>query len=159
MKAALLGFLAISICLSAQPVSGRDASPAAQDLKGDLQSLRAGARSTPEFIHQLSGHVLLLMDKAHQPKAPSVEQFAQSLATALSGHSFSQNDIDGLAADMERALRAPGASLSAFEQTVKDFERRLMRAGVPPARARLVASSLERLAKEVRGPEDTPAAR
>ncbi len=150
MKVALLSLLTFSLSLSAQPVSGREA------LETDLQYLHRPAPITPEFIGQVGTHILMMAQKTHAPKAPTVQQFAQGLVTALAGHSPAQHETDGMAADIEQTLQSAGTSTVGFEGAVRDFERRLMRAAVPAVRAHLVASSLERIGREVRGPEDAP---
>ncbi|HTX37188.1 MAG TPA: hypothetical protein VME43_19295 [Bryobacteraceae bacterium] len=149
MKAALL-LLALSLCLSAQSVG------AAPGLNSDLQSLRAGARPTPAFTRQVVAHILLLAERTHEPQAPTLQQFSESLVAALSGHSPAREDIDRLAGDIEEVLQSAGTSTAGFEQTIQDFEKHLMHAGVPAVRSRLVASNLEHIGREVRGPEGVP---
>jgi hypothetical protein len=139
----------MSLCLWAQ--SG------AQMLKGDLQGLRSGAAATPALTRQLNAHVLLLAEKTHEPKSTTVQQFVGSLVGAVAGHSLSQEDLDRMAGDIQQALQSAGTSTAGFEETIQNFERRLMRVGVPAVRSHLVASSLERIGREVRGPEGAPA--
>jgi hypothetical protein len=148
MKAALLSFLTFSLCLSAQ--SG------AQGLKSDLQSLRAGAAATPALTQQVRTHILQMAQKTHEPTAPTLQAFTNSLVGALSGHSPAQADLDRLAGDIQQTLQSAGTSSIGFENTIQDFEKSLMRAGVPAVRAHLVSSNLEQVGKDVRGPEDTP---
>jgi hypothetical protein len=140
MKTAVLSFLAVSLCLSAQ-------TPA---LKSDLQALRRGAPATPELTRQVSAHILLLSQGSHEPSAATLDQFAGNLVAALAGHTPSQQDAEGLIADIGQAIHS--ASNASLDEAVKDAERRLMRAGVSPVRAHLVASNLERLGKEISEP-------
>jgi hypothetical protein len=150
MKAAVLSFVAISLCLSAQTSGG---------LKSDLQSLRTGAPATPALAQQVGAHILVLAEETHEPKFPTLKQFSESLVSALAGHSFGQEDLDRLAGDIQQTVQSAGTSTIGFEETIQDFEKRLMRTGVKSARAHLVASNLERLGREVRGPDDRPVQR
>jgi hypothetical protein len=140
MKTAVLSFLAIALCLSAQ-------SPG---LKSDLQALRTGAPATPELTRQVSAHIRQLAQRSHEPSAATLDQFAGNLVAALAGHRPSEQDADGLIADIGQAMHS--ASTAGLDDAVKDFERRLMRAGVSAVRAHLTASNLERLGKESSGP-------
>jgi hypothetical protein len=151
MKIARLSFLAFSLSLFAQSPGG-----AAPDLRGDLQNLRAGAPATPALTRQVGTHILLFAERTHEPKSSTLQQFSESLVTALAGHSAAQTDIDRLAADIEQTMRSAGTSTIAFEQTIQDFEKRLQRAGVSAVRSHLVASNLEHIGREVRGPEGAP---
>ena len=153
MKAALFSLLTISLSLSAQSVGGVSA---AQELKGDLQSLRGGAPPVAAFSRQVGTHILLLAEKTHEPTAPTLARFSDSLVGALAGHVPAQEDLDRLAGDIQQTLQSAGTSTIGFTETIKDFERRLVRAGVPAIRAHLVATNLERVGREVRGPEDAP---
>jgi hypothetical protein len=156
MKAAVLSFLALSLCLAAQSVDGGDAA-ATQGLKSDLQSLRTSGAQAETMSRQVGMHMLLLAEKTHEPKAPTLQRFSESLVGALAGHAVMQEDIDRLAGDIAQTMQSAGTSTIGFEETVKDFEKRLMRAGVQAIRAHLVASNLERVGREVRGPEGFPA--
>lgn len=147
MKASV-GFVALSLCLWGQ--SG------GQGLKGDLESLRTGAAATPALTHQLGAHLLLLAEKTHEPSSSTIGRFADSLVGAVAGHALSREDVGRLALDIQQTLQSAGKSTAGFEETIQDFEKRLMRAGVPAVRSHLAASNLERIGREVRGPEDTP---
>ncbi len=149
MKAALF-LLALSLCLSAQSVG------TAPGINSDLQSLRAGASPTPAFTRQVGAHILMLAERTHEPKPPTLQRFSESLVAALAGHSPAREDIDRLAGDIEEVLQSAGTSTAGFQQTIQDFEKHLMRAGVPAVRSHLVASNLEHIGREVRGPEDAP---
>jgi len=147
MKATVLGLIGLSF-LFAQ--TGTDA------LKGDLRSLRGGA-SASVSSRQMSAHILAMAEGTHEPKAATVQQFADSLVSALAGHAPAQEELDAIAADIESAMHSAGKATSGVEATTQDFEKQLMKAGVQSMRAHLVASNLERVGKEVRGPADAPA--
>jgi len=151
MKASLI-FVAFSLSLWAQSAGGA----AAPDLRGDLQTLRAGAPASAALARQVGAHILMLAESTHEPKAVTVGQLSESLVTALAGHSPAQADLDRLAEDVAQTMHSAGTSTSGFAQTVQDFEKRLQRAGVPAVRARLVAASLQRVGREVRGAEGAP---
>jgi hypothetical protein len=147
MKAAVLS-LALALDLSAQ-------SPV-ERLKSDVQVLRERSAATPAMMRQVSGHISLLAEKTHEPKAPTLQQFTNNLVYALAGHPLTPEESGGLCADIEHVMQSAGTSTRIFSDTVEDFEKRLTAAGVPATRAHDVASDLERVGKEVRGPEDTP---
>ena len=129
---------------------------AVQGLRSDLESLRTGTPATPAVTRQLGSHLALLAERTHEPSAATVALFADSLAGALAGHALTAETIERLAGDMQQTLQSAGKSTSGFADTVQDFERQLMRLGVPAVRSHLVASNLERIGREVRGPEDAP---
>jgi hypothetical protein len=156
MRRALLGLFTISFCLSAQSPAGRDASTALEPLKNDLQALRTGASFTTPFVRQFGKDILALSEKTHEPSAAAVQEFANGLAAALGGHALKTEEIDGFARAIESVLQSAGTSTVGFEQTVDDFEKKLMKAGVRALESHQVASSLERVGKQVRGPDDFP---
>ena len=165
MKFAGPVLLAIALCpggplerlgKAAQPETSRDAAGGFQGLKDDLQALRKGAPATPDLARQMGTHMLLMAEKSDEPSAATLRQFCETLAGSLSGRVMGPSEIEGLATDIRQTLESAGTSTIAFQDTIRDFEWRLRRVSVAAARAHLAASLLERVGREVRGPEDTP---
>ena len=157
MKHRALGlWMAIPLSLAAQSMSGREALAGRLGLKSDLKGLAAVRTATPATKRQVGTHILLLAEKTHEPSATALQQFSGSLVEALAGRPLAAEDIDTLADWIEQVLESAGTSTVAFEETIEKFEKRLAKIGVPAARSHLVAVDLERIGKEVRGPEDFP---
>jgi hypothetical protein len=53
-------------------------------------------------------------------------------------------------------MQSAGTSTVGFLNVVGDFKSQLARSGVPDVQAGLVSEGLERVGKEVRGPEGAP---
>jgi hypothetical protein len=150
MRTALLTFVTMSLGLAAQTLT-------TQALKSDLLSLRAAAPDTRPLKRQVGMDILSLAEKTHEPALSTLQAFTDSLVDALAGQALSAEDVDQLAGEIERTLQSAGTSTIGFQETVRDFEKQLIRVGVKSPRSHMVATSLERLGKEVRGPEGFPA--
>ena len=148
MRVAL--FLAIPLCVWAQADL--------QALKNDLQALRTANTPTSKtaLAKQVGSHIMLLAEKTHEPKWTTLQQLANGMVYALAGRAVEREDLDAMAGAIQRVMQSAGTSTIGFVETVEDFEKRLAKAGVAASRAHDVASALERVGKEVQGPEDTP---
>jgi len=145
-------FLAAIPMLWAQSAGDRDPL---QALKRDLQALRT-APDLAAMATRLRADMLLLAEKTHEPKVPTLHQFARDVGEALAGRTVAPEDLDRLAADIQHVMQSAGTSTVGFWETVRDFEERLAKAGASANRAAQAAAALERVGQEVRGPEGFP---
>jgi len=140
-------------------------------LKADLLALSSASES------QVSAHIMLMSEKTHEPSRLAVEQFARDLilsfrlATVRSSSpaSLPEPQADALAAEIDSVLKSAGTSTVGFYDHVARFET-IMRTvlgptgsgrtsrlfGSPQLTARSLASQLEAIGKQVRGPDDAP---
>jgi hypothetical protein len=150
MKLLVLCSCALFLCL---PANGQKAL-----LKADLLSLSRASES------QVSAHIMLLSEKTHEPTGSAVEQFARDLivasrlATVRSSGPASLPELqaDALAAEIDSVLKSAGTSTVGFHDHVARFETIMLTIGSPQQAAHKLATELEAIGKQVRGPEDTP---
>jgi hypothetical protein len=151
-------FLAMSFTIPCQPQQDRGdmvlAKRAQEALQADLFSLRGGPQ--PAQLQQRVDHIFALAERTHEPKRASVEGFANSLANALKGRSLTRASTAGIANVITRVMQSAGTSTVGFFNVVGEFKSQLARSWVPDVQAGLVSEGLERVGKEVRGPEGAP---
>jgi hypothetical protein len=137
----VIGSLLFSCCLAAQT--------AVESLQSDFGQLRSGPPTTAVLLNQMTVHILALANSG-QPAVGAVQQFSQTLVMALSGHSMTDHVIAGLSEDIQNVMQSTSSTSAA--ETIREFEGWLAKAGVPSDRAKVVASRLERLGNQPRGP-------
>lgn len=154
MKAILLMVAALAVCIPGQS-QDRSLSAARQALTDDLLSL-SGKSPAPQLREQLVDHTFLVAESTHEPKRATVQSFVNELAMALAGRPLARVQAAQLAGEIVYVMQSAGTSTSGFFDAVNQFGGRLSAIGVSPLRAKSVAAQLERMGREVRGPDDFP---
>ena len=139
MRLPVLGLcvLFLSLCVRAQP-----------ELKADLVA------HAP--IGQIKGHLKALSEQTHEPSNLTLDFFASGLSRALSGRSLTGAKAAALVTEIDAVFKSAGTSTVGFLDHVAKFKADLVSLGVPAMDAERTAKELEKLGREVRGPEDTP---
>ena len=86
----------------------------------------------------------------------SIDMFANGLVRALSGHSLREADAATLVKDVDAVFKSAGTSTIRFLDHVASFKAALGSIGVPGMEATTLSNQLEKLGRQVRGPDDTP---
>jgi len=149
MRLLLLCSCALSLCL---PANGQK-----ELLKADLLSLSWTSEG------QVAAHIMLLAEKTHEPSGSAVERFARDLIwsqLAKVGASrrapLLERQADALVAEIDSVLKSAGTSTVGFRDHVARFETIMRTVGSPQPAAHQLATQLEAIGRQVRGPEDTP---
>lgn len=148
MRSVVLCLYALFLCMPANCQT--------ELLKADLLSPSRSSGS------QAADHIMLLAEKTHEPQRSEVEWFASdliaSLATirSLSPAILPKSQADAIVAEIDSVLKSAGTSTVGFRDHIVHFETIMFTAGTPRWTARRLASQLELIGRQVRGPEDTP---
>ena len=149
MRAMILFIAALAIV-----APGRSQSTSTpQALRADLLLLRQKSNVNSHLKQQIGEHILALSEKTHEPSSVSLHLFVNALADALAGNRLPDPDADALARDIYRVMQSAGTSTIGFHEVIQGFRARLLALGAKPA----AAGALERIGREVRGPDDSPA--
>jgi hypothetical protein len=124
---------------------------AQDDLKSDLLS------HAP--MTQVAPHLMALSEKTHEPSRLEVDVFARDLVAALSKKSLRSVDARELAGEIDAVFKSAGTSTVGFLEHIGNFKVTLAGVGVPRPEVDRLAQELEKIGREVRGPEDTPVKR
>jgi hypothetical protein len=154
MKAVVLLVAALAMCAPGQSQDGRGVA-ARQALRDDLISL-SGKSNTSQLKQQLLDHTFLLAEPTHEPVRATAQSFVNELADALASRPLAPSRAAGLAEGITLVMQSAGTSTSGFLDVVSEFKRHLLGIGVTAAQAHSVATRLERMGMEVRGPEGVP---
>jgi len=154
MKAMILTVAALAVCVPGQS-QDRSVSAVRQALTDDLLALSAKSPD-PQVREQLVDHTFLVAESTHEPKRATVQTLVSELAMALAGRPLSRSQAAQLAGGIVYIMQSAGTSTSGFFDVVNQFRSRLSGIGVMTLRAQAVAAQLERMGREVRGPEDVP---
>jgi hypothetical protein len=120
-----------------------------KELKADLLSPQRSAEA-------ITTHLMLLVEKTHEPASDRVSTFARDLVSTLGKRPLADPSLSQLVTDIASVIRSAGTSTLGFHDHVADFALVLKTLGVQPAAVRNLAGQLEAIGRQVRGPEDTP---
>jgi hypothetical protein len=152
MKSAFLILAAASLAFSARPAG----SPDSTALKNDLKALRSGPSTTAVLLNKVAVDINAVAVN-NQLSPEHLQSFTQALVGSLSGHSLEETVIDGIAGDIQQVLESSSTNRVNFEQVAQDFEKQLMRGGVPQATAHQISLALESLVSEPSARPQLPA--
>jgi hypothetical protein len=118
------------------------------DLKSDLLSHASSG--------QVSTHLTGLEEKTHEPSMLAVDLFAAELTTVLKGRTLRDADAATLVREIDAIFKSAGTSTIGFLEHVANFKAALTSIGVPRLSADDLGQRLEKIGRQVRGPDDTP---
>lgn len=118
------------------------------ELKADLMSHAADA--------QVATHLMALSEKTHEPSQTAVSVFARDFDGLLRLRQVREPFASRLVAEIDAVLKSAGTSTAGFYDHVARFETILEEMGVSRLNADRVGAELEKIGRQVRGPEDTP---
>ena len=118
-------------------------------LKGDLAGFKTGTAVTEAQKQQFTIN-LAKAARGNKPSLGTVKKFVDSLSSALSSASLTDEHRARLAGDIDAVLNSRGLSTSAFDKTIEDTQAILQVGSVPRTTAISVAADLKAVGAEVR---------
>jgi len=119
-----------------------------RDLKADLLSHAGNTQVVADLI--------TLSEKTHEPSVSAIITFVGDLNKILGHRSLSDADAAPLVREIDAILKSAGTSTVGFHEHIAGFRAALMSAGASALDADKAAGDLEKIGRQVRGPEDTP---
>lgn len=117
--------------------------------------LKADLMSHAPYM-QVATRLTALSEKTHEPDRVAVSTFARDLSIALSHAQMREPLVSELVREIDAVFKSAGTSTAGFYEHVTRFKTALESMGLPKGSADRLGADLEKIGREVRGPEDTP---
>jgi hypothetical protein len=148
-----VSLLLVASCLTGQAV---DSQAAFQNLSASLRELRASHETLVSHRDRINKDILALSDAAHRPSMFRVATFTARLTDVLVERNVSASQAATIATEINTVLQGAGLGTWKIKDALSGLTAALNAIGVSATDAKKVATELEMLGNEVRGPQGMP---
>jgi hypothetical protein len=153
VKRLTLALLVFCGCLVGQAV---DRKVAVNTLATSLRELQGNNATLDSHRDRINKDILSLSEESHRPSMYLVTVFTSRLTDALIGRPLPASHAAAMATAIDTVLHSAGLGTWKFKEAISSLEAALQSTGASPVAVKKAATALERIGKEIRGPEGMP---